>query len=250
MTLSAGASDAVPHLQFGTERLTETLEAAHAAVPLVAPAGGDFHAAFPLPSDDRGSGSVGFVLGDVSGHGPEAAVQADRLKRTISGLLSEGISPGEALGFANAAAATAPEFTGFATVVAGTISPAGDIHYASAGHEPALISPDPHDTSDTVVQETVTTGPPVGILPADEARYRTERATLPPGGTLLLYSDGATEARRGRTFVGVERMRSWLAAFCKLPPLRLVTRVLGRVRAFAGGRFRDDVALLALRRHR
>ena len=230
--------------QRGTIRLCEEYEAALAEAPLVPPSGGDFHQAFRLPD-----GSAAVVLGDVSGHGPEAAAHAERLKTAISGCLAEGVAPAEALGFVNAAAEMDPDFPGFATVFAGRIAPeTGVLTYASGGHEPALVA---DGGKSAVVCELESTGPPVGAIGGETARYEQQETFLPEGGTLLLYTDGATEARRGGLFLGFEGFRALFARFAYLSPARLTSRLLGRVRAFAGGPgLRDDIALLAVRRHR
>ncbi len=226
----------------GTTRLCEEYEAAHAEAPLVPPAGGDFHDAFHLPD-----GATVVVLGDVSGHGPEAASHAERLKTAIAGCLAEGISPADALGFVNAAAEMDTDFPGFATVFAGKIAPAtGVLTYASGGHEPALIT---DGEKNAAVRELDSTGPPIGAIGGEAARYEQQEATLPENGTLLLYTDGATEARRGRRFLGFEGFCSLFAQFAHLSAARLTRKLLGRVRAFAGEPdLRDDIALLALRR--
>lgn len=190
-------------------------------------------------------------MGDVAGHGSRAAAHAENLKAAISGALREGLTPADALGFVNAAAEMDPDFHGFATVVTGTIEPkTGKIEYASGGHEPALVAPPSQAGASAPSAEALeTTGPPVGAFGADEVRYHTETATLPAGGTLLLYTDGVTEARRGRTLLGLGRLRDWFGRFLSLSPLRLVRRILGKVRAFGGGTGpRDDIALLAVRR--
>ena len=229
-----------------TAEITAAFTAAHVELPLIPPSGGDFHAAFSLKED---ADKVAFVLGDVAGHGPEAAVHAENLKAAIIGCLDEGLTPSDALGYVNAAAEMDPNFPGFATVIAGTVeAKTGKIVYASGGHEPALVASPQTDGSPNV-QELTTTGPPVGAFAADEVSYSNKSAILPPGGTILLYSDGVTEARRGRNFVGFERLRGWLVRFLTLPPARLVRKIFGSARAFVGGkRFRDDVALLAVRR--
>jgi serine phosphatase RsbU (regulator of sigma subunit) len=66
---------------------------------------------------------------------------------------------------------------------------------------------------------------------------------LPEEGTLLFYTDGVTEARRGGEFLGTRRLRKLFARFLPLTPARLVRKLLGRVRAFAG-----SVTLRVLRR--
>lgn len=241
--------DATPLIQ-NSASLTAAFDAAQVNAPFVPPAGGDFHAAFPMEG-----GKVGVVMGDVAGHGPQAAMHADTLRRALTDSLQEGLSPKETLGFINAATEMSPDFEGFATVFAGTITPDGTIEYASGGHEPALIaSPAPvsAEDSDATVKELDTTGPPLGAIGADEIQYEQKTAALPEGGTLLLYTDGITEARRGRTFFGEERLRLLLQRFAHLPPLALARKILGQARAFAGRgtRLRDDAALLAVRRRK
>jgi sigma-B regulation protein RsbU (phosphoserine phosphatase) len=239
----------VDKVDVGTTDLPSDFVAAHVQSPLVPPTGGDFHATFPLKDD---SSKIAFVLGDVSGHGQEASVHAENLKAAIVGCLDEGLTPSDALGYVNAAAEMDPNFPGFATVIAGTVEAAsGRIVYASGGHEPALIAA--RQTNDTVppdtVQELTSTGPPVGAFAADEVCYTNSEAKLAPGATLLLYSDGVTEARRGKSYVGMERLRDWLVRFIDLTPTRLVRKLFGNALAFVGGKkFRDDVVLMVLRR--
>jgi len=228
--------------------LTEEFEAAQAALPHDPPTSGDFHEAFLLQG-----GKVGVVLGDVSGHGPAAAAHADRLRDAIAGGIKEGLPPEEAVAFVNAAAEMAPEFRGFATVFAATVEPGtGEIAYANAGHEPPLVAtPAGNEVSaaDVPVQELPTTGPPVGVVGADEVTYERGRATLPPGGMLLVYTDGLSEARQGAGFFGVVRLRKLLSWCALLPPMALLRKLFAAVFSFvAPGRLRDDAAALALRR--
>lgn len=240
---------AAEKIDMGTTDLPCDFVAAHVQSPLVPPTGGDFHAAFPLKENP---GKIAFVLGDVSGHGQEANVHAENLKAAIAGCLDEGLTPSDALGYVNAAAEMDSNFPGFATVIAGTVEvETGNIMYASGGHEPALIASPPANNAPDLdtVQELTSTGPPVGAFAADEVSYTNSRADLAPGATLLLYSDGVTEARRGKSYVGMERLRDWLIRFIELSPARLVRKLFGSARAFVGGKkFRDDVALLVLRR--
>ncbi len=233
--------------------VSDEIEVAYATAPHLPPHTGDFHAAFPMKD-----GSVGFILGDVAGHGPSADAHAQRLCRALVGCMNEGLPPDEALGFVNAAAEMSPEFDGFATVVAGTIAPeTGAILYASGGHEPPLLTEaclpgSSRSEREKCVRELDSTGPPLGVIGADEARYETASAQLPPSGTLLLYTDGITEARHGREFLGLARLRAAFARFADLAPLPLVRKIIGYARAFAGQgqKLRDDAALLVLRRRK
>jgi sigma-B regulation protein RsbU (phosphoserine phosphatase) len=228
--------------------LTEEFEAAQAALPHEPPTSGDFHDAFPLED-----GKVGVVLGDVSGHGPAAAAHADKLRDAIAGSMKEGLPPEEAVAFVNAAAEMSPDFPGFATVFAATVeSGTGKVDYANAGHEPPLITTPKGEkgvAGSDRVEELPTTGPPVGVAGADEVTYERGEAMLPPGGTLFVYSDGLSEARQGRTFFGVVRLKKLLAWCAQLPPVTLLRKLFTAIFSFiAPGRLRDDAAALALRR--
>jgi sigma-B regulation protein RsbU (phosphoserine phosphatase) len=232
--------------------LGDEYEVANAEVPAKPPSSGDFHAAFPLED-----GTVALVMGDVVGHGEAAGEHAGALCRAIGECLIEGLPPAEALGFVNAAAEMSPEFEGFATVFAGKVEKlTGTLTYASGGHEPALVAePDAEKVrkgNKEAIRELDSTGPPLGVMGAEEVRYEERTVTIEGGSTLLLYTDGVTEARRGREMLGTERLRGVLARWLFLRPLPLVCKIVGFARAFTGqGRkLRDDAALLALRRRR
>lgn len=228
------------------QKLSPEYSAAHADYAATPPSGGDFHQAFSL---EDGSRSVAVVIGDIAGHGPEQAAQAVLMREMLADCLAAGLSPAETLAAVNALVEPDPHFEGFGTVFVGTLARGtGRLTYASGGHEPALIasSRDPE-----AVQELDGTGPPVGAFPPKMARFEQHEATLPPGGTLLLYTDGVSDARppeNRRDWLGLPRLKSLLAGFASLPPRRLVARLLGRVSAYCRGKFHDDVAVLAIRR--
>ena len=228
--------------------LTAEYVAAHADIPAEPPSGGDFHTAFPL---EDGSGDVAVVIGDVAGHGPEQTLQATHMRTLLSDCLSVGLTPAETLAAVNAVVEPDPHFEGFGTVFVGTLeAETGRLTYASGGHEPALIAtPGPHSAAG--VEELEGTGPPVGAFPVGMARYEQHEAVVPHGGTLLLYTDGVSDARppqSRREWLGLERLKEMLARFAPLSPRRLVSSLLRRVAAFCQGRFHDDVALIAVRR--
>jgi len=234
------------------ERLSAEYVAAHADVPATPPAGGDFYGVFPL-KDGAGdeSGDVAVVIGDVAGHGPEQAMQAGHMRALLSDCLAVGLSPAETLSAVNAMIEPDPNFEGFGTVFVGTLEAhTGTLTYASGGHEPALIA-SPTTLDPDAVLDLEGTGPPVGAFPPDMARFEQHQATLPEGGTLLLYTDGVSDARPPRSrleWLGMDRLKALLLRFASLPPRQLVTRLLARVSAFCRGRFHDDVALLVVRR--
>jgi serine phosphatase RsbU (regulator of sigma subunit) len=70
--------------------------------------------------------------------------------------------------------------------------------------------------------------------------------TLRPGDTMLLYTDGVTEARQGREQYGEQRLRALLTAAGQLSAPDLVDAVEEDVLTFTGGSHTDDIAILAL----
>lgn len=247
--ISAAPTEAAPVPKRQDEtRLAPEYVAAHADVPAQPPSGGDFYTAFPTQD---GEGGVSVIIGDVAGHGPEQALQAEHMRELISDCVSVGLTPAETLTAVNAMVEQDPNFAGFATVFVGSLEPGtGKLTYASGGHEPALIAVPTEDES-AQVEELIGTGPPVGAFPADMARFEQHEALLPTGGTLLLYTDGISDARPPhdrRTWLGLDRLKEIFSRVASLSPRRLVSTVLKRVAAFAHGQFHDDVAIMAVRR--
>jgi serine phosphatase RsbU (regulator of sigma subunit) len=238
----------LPPLQAET-RLSSEYVAAEADLPASPPSGGDFHDAFPV---NDGSGKVAVVIGDVAGHGPEQTAQAEHMRELLADCLAVGLTPAETLTSVNALIEPDPNFEGFGTVFAGTIeAETGKLTYASGGHEPALIAMPSKAAEQTSVEELIGTGPPVGAFPADMARYEQMEAVLPKGGTLLLYTDGVSDASPPNSrleWLGLDRLKAILAQNAAFSPRTLVSRLLGRVFAFCRGQFADDVAVLAVRR--
>ena len=241
-------------LRYNTYSLGPEFEVADATVPAAPPTSGDFHSAFRLEN-----GTLAVVIGDVVGHGEEASAHATVLCRAIEGCLIEGLPPKEALGFVNAAAEMSTEFEGFATAFVGTLDPAtGRLTYASGGHEPGIVakpvvfSAGDRDRKPDTLQELDTTGPPLGVLGGDEVQYEEHTVNIADGGTLLLYTDGITEARRSREILGIERLRTLFQKCLTLAPLRIAHKIIGYARAFTGSKLelRDDAALLVLRRRK
>lgn len=131
----------------------------------------------------------------------------------------------------------------FATLFFGVLDPkTGSLHYINAGHNPPLI------LELTGKQRTLTTtGPAIGLLP--DLPFAIEQTQLRPGDTLLIYTDGVTEARdRNQTFFTEERLALILA-----DSVPSATDLLGRIAAsveshHAGVAQSDDITLLAVRR--
>ena len=233
--------------------LTLEYAAAYADIPATPPSGGDVHDAFLLDADAGEKSPVAVVISDVAGHGPEQALQAEHMRDLLPDCLSVGLTPAQTLSAVNAMIEPDPNFEGFGTVFVGTLEAGtGKLFYASGGHEPALITPADAGGLDAV-QELNGTGPPVGAFPPAMTRFEQHQATIPPGGTLLLYTDGVSDAHPPQSrleWLGLPRIKTFLVTLASLPPRRLVIHLLRQVAAFCRGRFSDDVAVMAVRRKR
>ena len=212
------------------------------------PSGGDFQNIFPLQD---GSGDVAVVMGDVAGHSPQQTSQAEHMREMLSDCLAVGTTPAKTLETVNAAMESDTRCDTFGTVFVGVLeAETGRLTYASGGHEPGLIAALDADVSGQV-QQLEGTGPPVGALPPNLAQFEQEKAVLPAGATLLLYTDGVSEARPPgdrKNWLGTDGLKKIFARFSSLSPSRLVPALLQRVSAFCRGQFEDDISVMAIRR--
>jgi CHASE3 domain sensor protein len=188
---------------------------------------------------DLGDGRVAVVLGDVSGHGPAAAVVGLRLKSALAAMLRHAELP-------DVLASVRDGLTGeselFATVFVAVIDAGRDqLTYANAGHPPPLLV-----TGGERV-ELDPTGPLVsGVL--TEATWEVETRAFGPGDALVAFSDGVIEARDGADEeFGLAGVNDVLAASTGRSPAQLVTRMRSAVRDHAASQ-RDDVTILVVRR--
>ncbi len=187
-----------------------------------------------------GPGRVAFVVGDVSGRGVEAAAVMARLRFTLRAYLLEGHAPEVALEMC-ARDLDITDDGHFATAVVGVADlSTGEVRLANAGHlDPLLVE----DGGARFVSTDA--GWPLGVGPTE---YPVTALTLPPGGTLLLYTDGLVERRGEDLDTGLARLASAVAARPTGPAATLDGAVDGVLAALVGGGAEDDIAVLALRR--
>jgi sigma-B regulation protein RsbU (phosphoserine phosphatase) len=151
--------------------------------------------------------------------------------------------PAELVTRLNAVLHRSTDSSRFVTLFVGCLDPAGGaLHYCNAGHDPPLI------VSAGGLRRLEATGIPVGIL--GDYPYTAASATLAPGETLALYSDGIPEALCGQEFFGNERLAEALRVAAITPALDEAARsVLAEVESFAAGTPRaDDITLVLVRR--
>jgi sigma-B regulation protein RsbU (phosphoserine phosphatase) len=132
-------------------------------------------------------GKLIFLLGDVSGKGVAAALLMTHLHAMFRALSGIGLELDRLMEMANRMFCESTIAGQYATLVCGRASRSGEIEIASAGHYPVL------HTSKGGVKRLDATGLPLGLFTT--SRYTVRRVRLEPGDSLLLYTDGISEAR-------------------------------------------------------
>ena len=244
----AGELEAARRIQLGT------LPQAAAAFPhesrfelasILEPAravGGDLYDFFRL--DER---HVFVLIGDVSGKGVPAS-----LFMSITKALSKSVALRQRPDLRSVLTQTNVEIARenpealFVTVFAAVLdADSGTLEYWNAGHDAPLLK-----SAQLGSLESAHGGPPLGVL--DEFDYGSDRATLFPGDTLVLFTDGVTEAiNAAGEFYGRQRLETVLArASADTTAKDLLQMILDDLREFVGAAEpSDDVTLLVLRWH-
>jgi sigma-B regulation protein RsbU (phosphoserine phosphatase) len=184
-----------------------------------------------------------FGLGDVAGHGLEAAVYMMMIQEDIERLAADDALALPAL-VAELHATLRRELPGsrFASLVLGELGPTGRMEIVNAGHPSPLLR-----RAGGEVFALPPNGPILGPLP--RARWSSLSTRLRPDDTLLLVSDGVLEARSpGGEEFGTERLWSALERDGALEPRALVDRILADLVTFRGGAApHDDTTIVAVR---
>ena len=191
---------------------------------------------------ELGDGKLAVALGDVTGHGIEAAADMAMAKFTFRSLAREHSAPGDFLQSANEVVVGEIAPGKFITLVYVLIDgTTGELAAAGAGHPPPrLVAPDGSVTG------LDARGLVLGIEP--DQHYEEVRASLAVGGAVVLYTDGVLEARCEGELYGLERLDRVLAERRDLPPGELAQFVLDDCRAFARGELADDCAVVVVKR--
>ena len=194
--------------------------------------GGDWYDAVVAPD-----GRLVLSVGDAVGHGLPAVGFMARASAAVRAFVSEGHGPAAVLDRLNRLLLT-PESEGLASAVVVALDTAtGAAEFACAGHPYAMV----RAPGRPVVQLVDAQGP---LLGTRDGAYPTARTTLPPGGALLLYTDGLVERRAESLTDGLERLVRVLEAE---PPADAAATLVGAALAacLPDGVRDDDVCLLA-----
>jgi len=198
--------------------------------------GGDYFDVFPM-SDER----TAFLIADVSGKGLGAALLTTMLQGALSGM-TMGADPVRVFNHINNFLCEHSDVGKYATMFFGILSRDGDLQYINAGHPPPLIL-----RGGELIEPFTEGSTPVGLIAG--ADYKAAGVKLESDDTLVLFSDGVTEAADpDDELYGVPRLREALAGCCDSPLDHLQKIVFDSVTKFSRGASQaDDITLLLVR---
>jgi serine phosphatase RsbU (regulator of sigma subunit) len=212
------------------------LDAAAAFVPSELGVSGDFYLLTNGPD-----GSTVAIVGDVVGHGPAAAQLATFIRARCAAFAANSSDPAELLTLVNAALAERPgRGNELISALCVRLCPGETkVSWARAGHPPPLLLP---GLAELPVQG------PTFLLGAEEGlQLQNSECSLVGSEGLVVYTDGATDVRRGRQMLGLEGLRGVLAPLSGLAARVIVTEVERAILAWADRPIRDDLCVLVLK---
>lgn len=199
--------------------------------------GGDLYDVINLPN-----GRVGIIVADVAGKGIQAAMHTAMIRyMTMAFAYQSPDSPSRALELLNSALCSQNARSVIVTVFYAVLDPdTGWLVYANAGHPPAV------NISRGGKQQTFLyrTGLPVGFV--DDATYYDKEVQLLSGDTLMIYTDGVTEARQGTQIISRDMLTDILFENANLDPQEIVDNVCDEIRKFTCNKLKDDIAVIAV----
>jgi sigma-B regulation protein RsbU (phosphoserine phosphatase) len=210
----------------------------HAVMEAAREVGGDFYDYFFITEDQ-----LCLCLGDVSGKGVPAALFMAITKALIKSRAADDLSTASILTHVNDELEENNEAMMFVTVFLGILNiRTGDLVYTNAGHDPALIK----RRDGTIEAMGRPHGPFLG--PVGGFAFKESKARLGPGDTLVIFTDGITEAMNPvRKLYGQPRLVEVLASREFSGPKETVEAIVQDVQAFAAGAEQsDDITLLLL----
>ena len=208
--------------------------------------GGDFYDVFPLPGSDRWV----VTIGDVCGTGADAAAITAQVRHTVRTAARLGASIAEIAMVVNEALIGSIDDDRFCTMVVATMAPRPDgidVELVSAGHPHPIVV-----RAGGGVEPLITDGMLLGVFPG--ISYVPVALRLEDGDSLVLYTDGVTEARALQDQVGVPldlfespRLLEALAPAAGSSAEEVVAALERALLAYTSGQLADDVAILVIR---
>ncbi len=203
------------------------------------PVSGDYCDALCAQPPD---GAVHFVLGDVSGKGIAASILMAHLQAVFRSLVSGTVPLPDLVARANHILCQGVVPSSFSTLLLGRLSPDGVLEICNAGHCPPLLA------RRGEVTPVGATGMPLGMF--GEATYQVGRFPMERGDSLLLYTDGLSEAlgADGEPY-GAQRLEAIARGLNGEGAGQALDRCLEELQAFQGTATRhDDLTIMLIRR--
>jgi serine phosphatase RsbU (regulator of sigma subunit)/anti-sigma regulatory factor (Ser/Thr protein kinase) len=195
--------------------------------------GGDWYDVVQLPK-----GLIGLAIGDVAGHGLDAAATMGQLRMAVRAYALQDPAPASVMARLHQLATQPPAAT-MTTLLYLVFDPESrELRFANAGHPPAL-----RISADDTAYLSEAASPPVGV--SATGKYVESSIQLAPGTTLLLYTDGLIERRGVSIQSGLDRLHDLSLTLADRSLDELCDVLLGSLLEQAP--VEDDVALLALR---
>lgn len=197
--------------------------------------GGDWYDVLPI-----GDHRIGIVVGDCVGRGLPAAAIMGQLRSSARALLINGAEPAVLLDQLDSAASLIPNAYCTTVFLAILDTETGVLQYSNAGHMPAVLAgPEPGTT--TLLTDAASV--PLAVRREDPRPQATR--LLPPGSTLMLFTDGLVERKHEPIDDGIGRAAEVLAQTMTLPLDTVADEVLRELAPTAG--YDDDVAMVIYR---
>lgn len=197
--------------------------------------GGDWYDVLPI-----GDHRIGIVVGDCVGRGLPAAAIMGQLRSSARALLINGAEPAVLLDQLDSAASLIPNAYCTTVFLAILDTETGVLQYSNAGHMPAVLAgPEPGTT--TLLTDAASV--PLAVRREDPRPQATR--LLPPGSTLMLFTDGLVERQHEPIDDGIGRAAEVLAQTMTLPLDTVADEVLRELAPTAG--YDDDVAMVIYR---
>lgn len=220
----------------GTAYHTPFCEAIGRSIPCRA-IGGDFFEFIELAD-----GSLVLAMGDIAGKGPAAALLAAMLQGMIAMEAPSDRGPAATLERINRELAGRAVGSKFVTLFYAVLGPDGRLTYSNGGHNPPAI------VGASAARRLESGGPLLGAFA--DAVFAQETVQLESGDTLVMFTDGVSEARnRGDDEFGDDRLLASVEATAAETPGAVLHRLFDAVDEFSGGAEQHDDITAAVARY-
>ncbi|NWF89231.1 MAG: SpoIIE family protein phosphatase [Ignavibacteriaceae bacterium] len=182
-----------------------------------------------------------FILGDVSGKGVSASMLMSHLHAMFHSLSSINLGVSELVERANRLFCESTLSTHYSTLAAVLVHNSGDVEVCNAGHCPPLL------LTKSGVIKVESTGVPIGLFCS--SKFGVNKYKLESGDSIILYSDGLSEAQNYKEEFGENRILSIANSFTNSNPQKIIAAYLDELKSFLSGSLKsDDLTLLVIRK--